>query len=185
MIIGLTGLAGSGKDTVAYIMESRHNFSKRAFADNLKSAASKIFDLPLIAFYQQDLKEVVDPYWSMSPREMLQKLGTEACRNVFGENIWIDSMMKALSSERLSTRHIVITDVRFDNEAEAIRKLGGVILHIRSNRKSSLSEAAQLHTSEAGVSWGLLTDYSLYNTGTLEELPAQVAFVINQLSYRK
>ena len=138
-----------------------------AFADALKKAASEVFHAPLVHFYADDKKEVVDDYWGMSPRNMLQKLGTEACREIFGQDVWIKSLVKKLSD--YDTFDIVVTDVRFENEAAMVRERGGVVIHVISDRETTLETSTQAHASEAGVALHD-EDYQIFNNGTLADL---------------
>jgi len=178
MIIGLTGKAGSGKNAVAEVMRHHHGFREEAFADNLKAAAAVIFDLSIVNFYDQKLKEVFNPYWDMTPREMLQKLGTEACRNTFGGDIWMKSLGSKLGQGR--GERVVITDVRFENEAAMIRAKGGVVVHVHSNRESKLADGSQAHASEAGIELNQ-QDYQLFNHKTLAELPFIVSDTLKMI----
>ena len=88
-----------------------------------------------------------------SPREFLQKLGTEFGREQLGENIWVDMLISSLDKEK----SYIIPDVRFDNEAEAIRKAGGKVIKVI---RPSLEEGPveDNHSSEAGVYKGLISD---------------------------
>lgn len=150
LIIGINGLAGAGKDTVANMvllsLQKDHGLKVKcfAFADNLKKAASNIFNVPLDFFYDRELKEVVIPYWGMSPRQMTQQLGTEACRKGIRDDIWIKSLQSTITT---SDVHVAfITDVRFDNEAEfVLNEFGLVIQIIRQGQKKI---ATSDHASE-------------------------------------
>lgn len=173
MLIGLTGSAGVGKNTVATILGQRHDYFELAFADSLKTAASVIFGLTTENFYDPVLKETTCPYWEMTPRKMLQKLGTEGCREVFGPDIWIKSLARSLAELGEDTDNVAITDVRFNNEAEFIRSIGGVVVHVVSGRNSTLATESQQHASEQGITF-LEGDFVLPNRGTLAELPATV-----------
>ncbi len=180
MLIGLTGKARSGKDTSANFMVDEHGFNGAAFAAPLKVAASVIFGLPLEHFYEDDLKEVVDSFWNLSPRQMLQKLGTEACRKVFSEDIWIRSLENSFQQAFDASYNLVITDVRFDNEADFIRSKGGVIVHVVSGRESTLETSAQNHSSEAGVTFKE-GDQILNNRGSIADLGFAVDHLITVL----
>jgi len=175
MLTGLTGKAGSGKTSVARILCEDYGYVESAFADNLKAAASCIFGLDLEHFYDGKLKEVVDPFWNMTPRAMLQKLGTDACRSIFGDDVWIRSAQK--ESSRVGAAFIVFSDVRFENEAQMIRNHGGLIVHVAGRKESALSAESQGHVSEVGVEVSV-DDYIFNNTGTFEQLPREVADLV-------
>ena len=165
-LIGITGKARSGKDAVAKFAWAQYGFTRIAFADPVKMAAQAKFGLTTEQTWRDDLKEVVIPHWGMTPRQMFQMEGTEAGRNVFGGDLWIKRFM--LSYNLLKhTDDIIVPDVRFDNEAEALRSLGGIIIEVRRGQ-AGLSGSAGAHVSESGLS--LPADYVIENNGTLEEL---------------
>jgi len=153
-IIGLTGKARSGKDTVAGMIEGL-SFTKDftcvqtyALAWPLKKAASIAFGIPFENFNHADKKEIPDEYWGISPREIAQKFGTECMRNVFDEDFWLKRMEMELT--KCSDDVIfVITDIRFENEADWVREHGGEIWHI--SRPSLGGGVVRSHASEAGV----------------------------------
>lgn len=162
-LIGLVGVARAGKDTVADFLHQYRQFCRRAFADPLKDTAATLFGLPLDAFYLGD-REQPDPFWGISPREMLQKLGTESVRNVFGEDFWIRRMELSLPPGE----SVVITDVRFPNEVAAVRRWGGTIWGIRRPGVAPVSP----HISErmAAEDLDAVCDRVLMNDGSLDDL---------------
>ena len=170
-LIGLAGKAGAGKDTVADYLWEKEGAIKVAFADALRAAACSIFGLGQCNFLDRDLKEAEVEYWGMTPRRMLQLLGTEATKPVFGDNIWLKRWFLSYSAVR-DTDHVVVPDVRFDVEADAIRNLGGTIIHI-ARPGARLSGATGEHSSEAGIE---LRDGDMYlsNSGSVEELRYEV-----------
>ena len=170
-LIGLAGKAGAGKDTVADYLWEKEGAIKIAFADPLRLAASAIFGLGQCNFLDRDLKEAEVEYWGMTPRRMLQLLGTEATKPVFGADIWLKRWFLSYSAVR-DTDHVVVPDVRFDVEADAIRNLGGTIVHI-ARPGARLSGATGEHSSEAGIE---LRDGDMYlsNSGSVEELRYEV-----------
>lgn len=179
MLIGITGKAGSGKTTLGNILVKRR-FIDVAFADTLKSAAAIIFALPIEYFYDFELKEKPIGFWQLSPRQMLQKLGTEACRNNIDKDIWIKSLEASLSANFSPNNDIVITDVRFDNEAEMIRKKGGIVFHIVTSRESQLDDDTKAHASEVEVEFKQ-GDFLLWNDGTIDDLETEVSWLLNKL----
>lgn len=172
-LIGITGKARSGKDTVAKHLWGEHEFTRIAMADPLKTAARAIFGLSHEQVYDDSLKEEVMPYWGMSPRQLFQLLGTEAVKGTFGDDTWVRRWL--LSYSTLSqTDHVVVPDVRFDIEAETIRNLGGIIIEVR--RGPGLVGSTGDHASERGLS--TLPDAVINNDGTLEELFGRVDAVV-------
>ena len=140
MIIGISGLIGSGKDTAANYLVGWHGFRRDSFAGALKDAVSTVFrwDRELIEGStpeSRQWREQVDVWWAnrlgmphLTPRWVLQYWGTEVCRVGFHDDIWIAAL-----ENRLRTRagHTVISDVRFPNEIAAIRNAGGIIVWIK------------------------------------------------------
>lgn len=175
-LIGVTGKARSGKDAVATILVEEHGFVRTAFADPLKRAAAILFDWPSEVAFSDDIKEHRSPFWNMTGREIMQKFGTEAMRGTFGEDFWVKRWVSDYA--RLSPMHsIVVSDVRTETEAKAIRGLGGIILHI-TRKGSGLSGAEAQHSSEAGVLFDSEGDLRISNNGTLEELESEMNRII-------
>jgi hypothetical protein len=137
MIIGLSGYARSGKDTAADHLESKYNFARVSFAAPMKEAMYALN--PIVSsdsignFRYKDLVDVygLDKAKDSYPeiRRLLQIFGTEVGRSMFGENFWVDLALKNIKNE-----NIVVTDVRFKNEANAIKAMGGQIWRV--NRAS-------------------------------------------------
>lgn len=164
MIIGLSGRAGSGKDTVGLWYQEKHGFVCRAFADPLKEAAAAIFHLSEEQLYGKE-KEVVDPFWGKSPRKILQLLGTDCVRRVIDDDVWIKSMERCIDGlTHDDGRHVVITDVRFPNEADAIRSWGGQVWRVVRPGVSDV----EAHVSETALD-NYRFDRVLINSGTLAE----------------
>lgn len=181
MIIGLTGKKRSGKDTVAEYLVKNHGFIRIGFADALKNACKEIFNLSDNQLYgTEEEKERPDEYWKHSAREILQKVGTELFRNELpkhlsniSNDIWIRVVDKKIK-DLLAAGHnkIVISDVRFENEAEYIKNSGGII--IKLNRPSL---SADSHSSEKNID-NIIADNTINNTSTLEELYTKVENII-------
>ena len=175
-LIGITGKARSGKDTVAQMLYAQHAFTRIAFADPLKLAAQQMFGLTTEQTWHDSHKEEVIPYWGMSPRQMFQLLGNEAVKPVFGDDVWIKRWSMSYAVFR-DTDDIVVPDVRFDHEAAHIRSLGGVIVEIQ--RGIGLVGSTGDHVSERGLS--TLPEYTIDNNGTLEELYAALDTIVGGL----
>jgi hypothetical protein len=142
MLIGINGAAGSGKDT-AYnlIKEIYSDTEKVSFAEKLKVSVSKLLNLDVELIEELKNNESVAMLWGfpsdkaydslynrmgewrLNMREFLQRYGTEAHRDIFGDNFWVDMALP------LDTDHagkiLVVTDMRFPNEAERVKELSG------------------------------------------------------------
>jgi hypothetical protein len=162
MIIGLIGYARSGKDTCARFLRDE-GFTTMHFAEPLKNAAAEIFGFTHEQLYGA-LKEVIDPFWGFSPREALQRLGTEGGRKVFGENLWQRALMRKLHPDG----NFAIADVRFPNEAQAILEAGGHLVRVIRPGVAPINA----HESEIALDGWYLPE--IYNGGSLDDLRANV-----------
>ena len=129
MIIGLSGYAQSGKDTVAEMLCLNYGFKRISFALPMRDA---IYTLNPLIDGTTRITDVIDEYgWDAAKanpevRRLLQVFGTEVGRKIFGETFWIDQAFKrAEEYER-----VVFSDVRFPNEATAIQAKGGDVWRI-------------------------------------------------------
>lgn len=130
-IIGLLGYIGSGKGTVADRLVEKHGYHKINFADTLKDVTAILFGWDR-AMLEGDTEEsrkardVVDEFWTeklgreITPRGVLQNLGTEIFREAFDENIWVTCLEKKLYDNNYDK--IIVADTRFPNECEFILK---------------------------------------------------------------
>lgn len=176
LLLGIHGVAHSGKDTVATVLQANFGFRRMAFADPVKRAAAVIFGWPEDAVMQDTFKSVHSDYWNISGRKAFQLMGTEAGRNVFGLDHWIKRWeMEAVPMMRYGYS-IVVSDVRFENEAKRIRELGGHVLHVQRDG-AGLKDAAGQHVSEAGIAQDPY-DIALDNNGTIAELNVKLQSIL-------
>lgn len=140
MIIGICGLIGSGKGTVADMLVSEHNFHKISFADKLKDGVAEVFgwDRQMLEGETDDSRawrEARDDFWSnetqmeVTPRLVLQLFGTDCMRNGFYDGIWVSLTKQKILAE--PNKNWVIPDVRFENEASMIQDIGGQVWRVR------------------------------------------------------
>lgn len=172
MIIGLTGYAQSGKDTVAQILVEHHGFERIAFADKIREFCYAMN--PVVGHVANEetiLRHVVDrDGWDEAKklggiRRMLQNVGI-AAREVFGEKFWIEQALNGINP----TENIVITDVRFINEAKAIKEYEGS--QIWKVKRPGIGPV-NAHISESEMD-GYKVDQIFYNGGTIEDLKVLV-----------
>lgn len=164
-IVGFTGKAGSGKDTAADFLVEHFGFVKMSFAGPLKRGISEMFGIPMETMQDPLLKEMEDPVWGHSPRYLMQWLGTDVLRKHISDDFFIVSMGRAIKYS--GHKKIVISDVRFDGEAQFIRKMGGAVYKIsRPNFDSHISAENRNHSSEQGIS-ARLVDREILNDSTL------------------
>lgn len=172
-IIGIAGLARSGKDTAAnHIIHHRPVYQKVSFADPIKAMLRVGFDLSEPQVYGDEIREQIDERYGCTPRHMMQTLGTEWGRNCIDQDIWV-KVMKAHLEKIGGT--FVIPDIRFDNEADLVREYGHMI-HIKG-RDTGIDTT---HTSEHGVDI-LGKDFLVYNTSVLSEYKFQIDRVLTAI----
>ena len=173
MLIGIHGKAKTGKDTAASHLVENYGFVRHAFADALKQTAATMFGVSIECFTNENLKDRFNSYWGISYREMLQKLGTECARDVFHQDFWIRRCAKAVHADLNSDAcaGVVISDVRFENEADWVRKAGGVVLHLKVSPLKRRITTVREHISEKTLP-RLEGDYLIRNDGTISDLYA-------------
>lgn len=184
-IIGLSGWATSGKDSVGEVLTRLYGYQRVSFADNLKA-------------FVRDVNPIVDvqhePGSSWGPhvrraealvqavgdreakqvaeyRRLLQDVGNKA-REHFGENVWVNAAFRTLDPDK----HYVITDCRYKNEAQAIKDRGGIVLRVMRPGVEPLND----HVSEIDLDdWPF--DGFVMNDGTLLDLEGEVQRVLGDL----
>jgi hypothetical protein len=200
MLIGVVGFLGSGKGTVGDILIQEENYYRLSFADAVKDAVSVIFGWPRELLEGDTLdsrafRESTDGFWSerfgyaVTPRYMLQLMGTEAGRDVFHKDIWI----YVLEHRMKGKDDVVIPDVRFPNEIDFIKSKGGKVIRVTRGPEPIWYESAfadnklgsrnmeayypDIHFSE--WAWiGQEFDYTITNDGTLPELKNKVQTIL-------
>ena len=198
MIIGIAGFLGSGKGTLGDILIQEHGFRSIAFADAVKDAVAAIFKWPRELLEGDSVasryfREKVDPYWSekfgydVTPRYMLQLMGTEAGRDVFDSNLWVYVVEKTIMESPDS--NFVITDLRFPNESTIIKRMGGHTIRVirgpepiwfETAAKDNLTNTNSMsilfptvHRSEYSLC-GYEFDRVIENNGTIEDLKTKL-----------
>lgn len=178
-LIGLTGRAGAGKDTAAAALVDA-GYCQVAFADKLKRIVAELAGEPVQNFYDRELKEAECPALAMTRRRALQEVGNEM-RRVIHQGVWVNAVMHQWHN--LGRPHTVISDVRYDSEAQAIIDNGGVVILIERPGAPALSGAAAQHISERGVSLDLI-ETAIVNDGSVEQLKALVLACMHTLEER-
>jgi hypothetical protein len=173
MLFGLVGKKGVGKDTVADYLVSKHGFQKHAFALPIKQACSLLFQLSLDEF-ENDHKEMVNTRHNLTPRQMMQLVGTDMFRNMVDDDFWIQHFLTFYNNHH-DTVNLVVSDVRFQNEVDIIKQLGGKIVRItRSDIRPGRHTTFDGHVSEQGVDLLTGIDVEVKNTDTLASLWNQI-----------
>ncbi len=202
MIVGITGRAGSGNDTVASIVQELYpemNWQIKGFADRLRHVAHLFLGIPALDFKCQETKnQVLGPEWGgITVRTFLQRLGTDAIRDSLHPNAWVNALMcdyiKCLDEfggsypktvikdaieegVELFYPNWLIPDTRFTNELEAITSRGGICIRIiRPDNPYPKSD----HISETALDGVELP--TIINSGSLEQLRMRVKEVFDPI----
>ena len=176
-LIGLSGYAQAGKDSVGNVLQKNHEFAQRSFAQPMRDALKKLD--PYVDDKGMRLNDALlrEGGWEWAKkntdtRHLLQVLGTDVGREMFGENFWVEQAFKEIQS----LRYVVFTDVRFPNEAESIKSAGGTVWRVTRPGV----EAANAHISEHSLdNWSF--DHIINNNSTLEDLANQVDYTVARI----
>lgn len=187
-IIGITGFAGVGKDSLAEGFQLQ-GYRQYSFAGPLKDGCAALFGISLAIFNNPEYKEEVNYYWRVSPRQIAQFVGTEFFRDQINkllpdleQSFWISRLEWELIQQYYYPEEVkvVISDVRFQDELDWIVSKGGKIIHltrpgrdgtvgISNHRSESSLDYSEL---EAGVNY-----FSYLNDGSLADLYAVAATI--------
>ena len=197
-ILALNGYAKSGKDEIAkMIIEIDPTWQVKKFSNKLKQVASILTGIHPDKFEDQVFKNtplgddwfvwdyktiaggtLTEPTFKVNPRlksmtarELLQKLGTDAIRNGLHENAWVNALMHEYREDKW-----IITDCRFHNEAFAVRDRGGIIVRVNRPGNGPVNN----HISETAID-GFDFDYVINNDGDLEDLRTKVKDLLNYI----
>lgn len=172
-IIGLTGYAGTGKDTVRQILTRKHEFHGLAFADPIRSMIEQLLldaGLGVEYLHNRQLKEQPIPALGVSYRHMAQTLGTEWGR-ALRPDFWLRLATETLHAHAERGRsHFVISDVRFQNEVDWVRAHGGVLWRI----DRAWAAPVRFHESERDIEL-FEADAVIANHGSPADLDAAVS----------
>ena len=176
-LVGLHGDIGAGKDTVAsYFVQ--HGFQKESFASPLKDVTSTIFGWPRALLegdtvYSREWREAPSTWWAQqlgipdfTPRLAMSVVGTDAFRNRVHKDIWVLAMERRLA---LIPDNVVVSDVRYQNEADMIRRLGGTVIEV-------LRPGFESHNTQK-----VTCDAHFCNSGSLETVKFFVSDYLNKI----
>lgn len=163
MIIGLHGVARSGKSTIAKHLEEKHQFKEIAFAKPIKDGIKAMFGID-----EPTDKEAPTKY-GLSYRKLCQLLGTEFGREMVRGDVWMDRAFEIASEHE----NVVFSDVRFDNEADVIRSVGGIIMVVVRPD----AQFVEKHKSENGIVIKE-DDLIIPNSGTISDLCAIIDGIV-------
>lgn len=173
-IIAFTGRAGSGKDTAAQALIDR-GWVRIGFADKLKEMALAINPLIMnIGGFHVTLRMLVgDLGWDGAKRcypevrRLLQAIGTDAVRDIIGPGVWASKLIHEVTKLQKSESQpvgVVVPDLRFPNEADAIEFLGGKIFKIRRDACEKLRHSSEDFVDE------MKADCTYHNNGSIQQM---------------
>lgn len=176
-LIGFTGKMGSGKSTAIQHLKDKYTVCNIKFAQPL-------YDIQEYA-YRRIHDVYTRPADFVKDRKLLQFLGTEWGRGMVGDTVWVDLWKKEISNRGQYNslfevdELITCDDIRFDNEAEAIKALGGILVRIESdkaNQRIDTTSGIVNHPSEQGISEKYI-DFTIENNDSIKEFEAQIDLV--------
>ena len=196
MIIGISGLKQSGKDTVGAMINylTNNKFELKMFAQKPKEIVSLLTGCNIRDLENDEFKnKLIEGIWGdLTYRQLLQKVGTDFGRDMIQPNIWVDDIMKDYKMQYISGGigmfhdprphykpigfpNWIITDVRFINEIEAIKRNKGIIIKVTRTDNSKFED---LHKSENELVDYDKFDYIISNDGTLDELTEKIKKIL-------
>jgi hypothetical protein len=184
VLICLSGKRFHGKSTVADYLVHKYHMKELAFAHPLKDMCQTVFGFSHDQMYNPHWKEVIDPFWGITPRCALQDCG-QMMRDKYG-SIWVKALARRLQQQEKDS-DIVVSDCRYPDEWKQMKELGAVMVRVtRLHSPQDHDEVSSHHPSETSLdNLDLYTpDYVLVNDGTLEELHDKIRKMMNNLLTR-
>lgn len=176
LLIGVAGFARAGKSSIAKVLESECGFIEHSFASAIRRFTTQLCTEINPEFDLERDKTTPQPALSgRTPRAFMQLLGTEFGRSIVHPKFWVNHTMMKVQRARDAGFPVVISDVRFKDEADAIREAGGIVLWVHRPG----IEAGE-HASEQGLP-AHLVDLMLHNDSTLQQLRKGVKAVHHDL----
>jgi hypothetical protein len=179
-LIGMSGRRGSGKDTVARLIQQRQperNWQIRSFGDSIKAVCAALTGESVAPYYSQKGKAQIVPLFRRTRGEMLQQVG-QALR-AWEPTVWVDAFFARLPPDAC----VLVPDVRFPNEADPIRARGGLMLRIEGDPLHQRGDGTRddNHPSEIALDDYPGFDFVVHNTGSFADLERQVQELLKQL----
>jgi dephospho-CoA kinase len=182
MLIGITGKIGSGKSTAASYLQKQHDLMEYSMAGPLKKIGAAFGFTQEQLYGTQEQKLQIHPYWGISSREFLQKVGTELFREQLPKVLPNMKIKRTIWCEifRLDCQThdygVVVSDVRFLDEVDTIHEMGGTVIRIV---RPGLDESST-HRSELEMD-SIKADYTIVNDGTLNDLYSRLDTCIEEI----
>jgi hypothetical protein len=179
LLIGLAAPAGAGKDTVGGYLEDQYSFCALGFADPLRDMLGALLqniDVDGAWMVERSLKEERMAVIGRSYRELAQSLGTEWGRHTVRQDLWVRIAAHRVAQIHALGSNAVLTDVRYQNEADWITAQGGTLVRIYRED----AQPVRLHSSEQLLHC-IECDHELHNNGSKATLFEQVDRILEQL----
>lgn len=180
LCIALTGFAGCGKSTAAEYLARRYTFTRTRFADPLKHMLASLLrkrgctEEYILRCIEGDMKtKPVAEFAGRTPRYAMQKLGTEWGRDLMSQNFWVDAWADSVKGSRSP---VVAEDCRFHNEADAVKKLGGLVWRIARPGLVKGDHQSEVEQTEIEV------DFQILNNGTVRELHSRIDQIMREMA---
>ena len=178
--IGLVGTERSGKDTIADYLITNHNFKKHNMADPIRAIAKQLFNWTEAQLTGAQ-KDMPDPDTGIKPRDFFTWFGTDICqfsiytrfpqlaKNMKPRTIWTRAM-RAFISQNIGTHNIIIPDIRFKHEADALLDAGGILVHISKVDRDTYDQVSKYELAELRTDKKYNTNYKLDNNSDIASL---------------
>ena len=186
LVVAICGKKGSGKDVIAKHLEACHGFAHLKVAGPLKECVRNLFGISTEQIEDPVLKETVDRRYGASPRRLMQFMGTDVMRDLFarsfpvvGADFWTNALIREIG--RTGRDRIVISDLRFTNEYEALKKeTDTFVFVIRVDRAPAPGGAEDAHVSETEFET-IPADHVVDNGADIDSLSRRVDDVIENV----
>lgn len=182
-LIGMCGKARSGKSTIAKFLCEESGFREVSLATPLKNGLIDMFGFTNDQVHG-DKKEEIDPYWNVTPREVMQVVGTELMRNSLPEfiptmnNVWIRIAQRKIKEYMSQGYSVVVSDVRFSDEVMMIRELNGSVWQVVRDPVHANQTMVHDHVSEH---LSTIPDVVYVNNQSIKELHKKVRLELQQI----
>ena len=179
-MVGVTGRKRHGKDSVAKVLVDTGLYKQVSFAEPLYQAVAKILNVPVEWVYAHKDEQIKWLKGSPTVRSLLQTMGTEWGRDMIDPDLWIKLCTNKIDRYHYEHYSVVVSDVRFINEAVALINKYGRRCRIWGVIKPDVkSTDTSGHSSEQEID-KIITDSIIHNNGTLEDLKNKVLHTLGE-----
>jgi hypothetical protein len=186
MIIGLTGKARSGKDTIGGHLVDRYGFIKVSLAEPIKRVVQDVFCLTDLQTYDEIEREKAIERWpDWTPRKLFQFVGTESFRELIDPQIWVKSLWFRVQDELKSNpdAHFVVTDLRFPDELDYLKDVTGTDIVFKTIKVTRPNCDGNVGISgHATESHDLITDFTIANDSDIAALHSKVLAIVGNIT---